>query len=462
MKFLFTLCASLILFSEEVILPLGDPGFIRYHIEDKLLIQIDRLSLEGQVMYTHKYHYNSAGCVVSEDLIGELGTIFYLENCVVQSPYTYEKCEFDEQNHLIKHTKDDQTKEYEYDDAGRLIYPSIYPNHGYNQQGNLEYCEDFLYEYDEKGRLVSVITQTGNVVYEYDEQDRRVSRSCNGVKENYVMLGLNEIAILDEEGCLKQLRIPGLSAHKDIIKSIAIETTNGIYCPFHDRQGNITKLINIQTKESISLKKADPYGRGLSKDIPVPWIFSYKHYDPQTDLVYFGHRFYSPALGKWLTPDPAHQTDDPYQYCLYNPLMNFDPDGRFAITLFSGYFGVGAAVFTCPLWGSYGAAACVGALIGYGGYKSYEYLKEMFSKEQAPPFNGKDLGDNSSVCPVEGFVWKGRGTPQSGRGAWVNPSTKESLHPDFNHAGDVGPHWDYVGSDGKEARIYVDGSWEWK
>ncbi len=32
----------------------------------------------------------------------------------------------------------------------------------------------------------------------------------------------------------------------------------------------------------------------------------------------------------------------------------------------------------------------------------------------------------------------------------------------FNYAGDVAPHWDYVGSDGKEARIYVEGGWVWK
>ena len=447
MKFLFMLCTSLILFSEEVILPLGELGFVRYLIEDSLLIQIERLSLEGEMMYSHKYHYNSAGCLVSEDLIGELGAIFYEENSVIKSPYTYEKCEFNEQNYLIKHARDDETKEYEYDDLGKLIHPVNLPNHNYNEEGNLEYCGEFSYTYDEKGRLVFVTTPTGDVLYEYDEQDRRVSKTVNGVKENYVMLGLNEIAILDEEGYVRQLRIPGLSIHKDIIRPIAIETTKGIYCPFHDIHGNITKLINIKTKELISLKKADPYGRGLSNDALVPWIFSYKHYDPQTELVYFGHRFYSPVLGKWLTKDPAHQSEDPYQYCLDNPLMNFDPDGRFAIAVLSGSFGVGGLIITSPIWGSYGVAAVAGALVGYAGYKSYEYIKGMFSEEQGPPFTWDDLGWDSSKCPGEGFVWKGKGTPESGNGNWVRGErpNQEKLNPDLTHKEPIGPHWDYKG-----------------
>jgi RHS repeat-associated protein len=461
-EFFLLLFTSLILFSEEVIVSLGQLGSLRYLVENALLVQIDRLSLDGDVSYSHNYHYNREGILVSESLIGELGTIFYSENFVTEGPYTSESYTVNEINHLIIHTRDNVTQKYECDDSGKLIQPAVLGDYKYNQEGSLEYCGKFFYTYDEKERLVSVRTPTGNVYYEYDEQDRRVAKTFNGIKEKYVMWGLNEIAILDEEGCVKQLRIPGLSVHKDIIRPIAIETRNGIYCPFHDMHGNITKLINIKTRESISLKIADPYGRGLSDDALVPWIFSYKHYDPQTELVYFGHRFYSPVVGKWLTNDPAHQTDDPHEYCLYNPLMYFDPDGRFAIPLVSAYFGVGATVFTFPLWGSYGVAVGVGALIGYGGYKGYEYIKDIFSKEQGPPFTWKDLGWDSSICPGEGFVWKGKGAPGSGKGKWVKGSRGEGeqLYPDFDHPGPIGPHWDYWRPNFPNGvRINPDGTW---
>jgi RHS repeat-associated protein len=32
--------------------------------------------------------------------------------------------------------------------------------------------------------------------------------------------------------------------------------------------------------------------------------FSTKYWDPETDLYYYGHRFYNPALGRWMSRDP--------------------------------------------------------------------------------------------------------------------------------------------------------------
>ena len=49
---------------------------------------------------------------------------------------------------------------------------------------------------------------------------------------------------------------------------------------------------------------------------------------PYTD---FGARHYSPALRRWLTPDPLSEkyyTSSPYAYCADNPINLVDPDGR--------------------------------------------------------------------------------------------------------------------------------------
>ncbi|MGN0845501.1 MAG: RHS repeat-associated core domain-containing protein [Kiritimatiellia bacterium] len=32
--------------------------------------------------------------------------------------------------------------------------------------------------------------------------------------------------------------------------------------------------------------------------------FSTKYLDPETDLYYYGYRFYNPSLMRWLTRDP--------------------------------------------------------------------------------------------------------------------------------------------------------------
>ncbi|MCF8380818.1 MAG: RHS repeat-associated core domain-containing protein [Bacteroidales bacterium] len=50
------------------------------------------------------------------------------------------------------------------------------------------------------------------------------------------------------------------------------------------------------------------------------------------DWYDYGFRFYDPAIGRWHTPDPLmellQEPFTPYQYCLNNPILHTDPDGR--------------------------------------------------------------------------------------------------------------------------------------
>jgi RHS repeat-associated protein len=50
--------------------------------------------------------------------------------------------------------------------------------------------------------------------------------------------------------------------------------------------------------------------------------------DPDAGLVYFGARFYDPALGLFLTPDPQAQYASPYLHGGGNPVYAADPDGE--------------------------------------------------------------------------------------------------------------------------------------
>jgi RHS repeat-associated protein len=52
-------------------------------------------------------------------------------------------------------------------------------------------------------------------------------------------------------------------------------------------------------------------------------------FDPETGLHYNRQRYYDPALGQYLTPDPLGTPDgpNPYAYVAFDPLTNIDPDG---------------------------------------------------------------------------------------------------------------------------------------
>lgn len=67
-------------------------------------------------------------------------------------------------------------------------------------------------------------------------------------------------------------------------------------------------------------------------------------------------------------------------------------------------------------------------------------------------------GKNPAKAP-QGFEWRGKPGSKSGSngGNWYNPKTGESLHPDLNHPGPIGPHWDYRNPSGNWFRIFPDG-----
>ena len=54
-----------------------------------------------------------------------------------------------------------------------------------------------------------------------------------------------------------------------------------------------------------------------------------QYFDAETGLFYNKHRYYDPARGEYLTPDPLGAPDGPngYSYVRYNPLKYVDPDG---------------------------------------------------------------------------------------------------------------------------------------
>jgi hypothetical protein len=68
----------------------------------------------------------------------------------------------------------------------------------------------------------------------------------------------------------------------------------------------------------------------------------------------------------------------------------------------------------------------------------------------------KDFKDPNK-SPGEDWKWKGKGTPESGKGNWHNEETGKSLHPDLNHGAPKGPHWGYKGPEG-DWDIFPDGS----
>jgi len=71
-------------------------------------------------------------------------------------------------------------------------------------------------------------------------------------------------------------------------------------------------------------------------------------------------------------------------------------------------------------------------------------------------------GNNPNKSPGKGFEWRGKSTPDKGKGNWYNPKTGEKWNADLNHGDPIGPHWDYNDINGKKYRVFPDGRIEKK
>jgi hypothetical protein len=81
--------------------------------------------------------------------------------------------------------------------------------------------------------------------------------------------------------------------------------------------------------------------------------------------------------------------------------------------------------------------------------------------KQSPPLPEFDHSDPTKAPKNQDgteWNWHGPDDPGGERGAYVNPGDPDqSLHPDLDHGGDIGPHWDLTDRNVGSWRIYPDG-----
>jgi RHS repeat-associated protein len=141
------------------------------------------------------------------------------------------------------------------------------------------------------------------------------------------------------------------------------------YSYLYDGKGNVTALLNASGQPAAAYQY-DPFGQPqtLLASVTQPMGFSTKAYDPQTGLSYYGYRFYSPSLGRWLTRDPLGETGgiNLYAYVQNNPVNLLDPLGLWGFTI--GFQGTGALFGFGITGGIYGNFAHDPSQLWYSGW----------------------------------------------------------------------------------------------
>ena len=106
-----------------------------------------------------------------------------------------------------------------------------------------------------------------------------------------------------------------------------------IYVPQYDAYGNIISYCDAAGNIAASYTY-DAFGRTISQSGALADVFAFrystKYFDRETGFNYYGKRYYSPALRRWLTRDPIGESGgvNLYEYCGNAATFSMDKIGN--------------------------------------------------------------------------------------------------------------------------------------
>ncbi len=206
---------------------------------------------------------------------------------------------FNAENRLIsvepETPSDGDTKvEFVYDYMGRRVKKEVY----IYQAGNWELDAEGLFIYDGWNLIEELVTRNSQLETRYFVWGLDLSQSLQGAGG-----------------------IGGLIT--------AIEGVDS-YQYFYDGNGNVGQLINTADGSIVAHYEYDPYGNELKATGPEAqnnvYRFSTKYFDEEVNLYYYGYRYYSAELGRWLNRDPIGEMGgiNVYRFNYNSPIDKFD------------------------------------------------------------------------------------------------------------------------------------------
>jgi len=326
----------------------------------------------------------------TRDRIKRIKTVDQKGNILVQQDHAYDAVG----NRISLTSKDEEDVRYEYDDLNRLIkviYPKDSEEFKYDAAGNrtslshafgkIEYVYDAAsnklteakindhgkinyshdgagnqtkeqhytgdaivseinYKYDPDNRLIEISKPINSISgadmpddkseYSYDESGMRIKKARNGEAKYYVYDLANQV--LCEIGGSGSIESSYVYANAQRIAEV--KPDGSILFSHNDALGSPVLITDKDAKE-VQRYIYEPFGNiVVSKGTgDNNYTFTGKERDIESNLFYFGARYYNPILGRFISKDLANPDyEDPqslnrYIYCLNNPLICVDIDG---------------------------------------------------------------------------------------------------------------------------------------
>jgi RHS repeat-associated protein len=248
---------------------------------------------------------------------------------------------------------------------GNIFVPATPEIFGYDPDGNLTNDGRWAFSWDAENRLLSMVALSSipseaklKLDFDYDHQWRRLQKivSTNNAgtyiahaTNRFVHDGWNLLAVLDSQSRIVRNFMWGADLSTSIrgaggvggLLAVSDQQSSDFVC--HDGNGNVVTLVRATNGSTSGQYEYGPFGEVIrctaDRADANPFRFSTRYTDTETELLYYGYRFYKPTTGRWLSRDPIafnsrhmsarwiRETMNPYHAMFNDPVSRFDKLG---------------------------------------------------------------------------------------------------------------------------------------
>jgi RHS repeat-associated protein len=234
------------------------------------------------------------------------------------------------------------TLTWQYDKIGNMTYNSRYGAYAYNDPAHVHAVTQAgadTYTYDANGNMISGAGRT--LTYDYDNRATSIVKSgaatisvydAGGQRVKKVIPGATTVYIGQLYECTGGICTKYIFGGSDRI--VSIEGTNTRY--YHTDHLGSSSVITKEDGTSVQAIYYYPYGE-IHSNIGIDvtrYKFTGQEWDAETELYYYGARYYDPKLARFISADtivpmPFYpQSLNRYAYCINNPIVLRDLDGH--------------------------------------------------------------------------------------------------------------------------------------
>ncbi len=245
--------------------------------------------------------------------------------------------------------------------SGHIHLPPALERFEYDADGNVVRDGRWLYIWDAENRLVRMEASAEQpadarraVEFQYDPAGRRTRKTVSHwigsawsavLDEGYVYDGWNLVAVVNpRSGAVTKSFLWGADdagrprSAPGVGELLAVTVGGATMFPVGDGAGNVSALIDSAAGAAVATYESGPFGEPLRRSGAMaaanPYRFSTRYHDDETGLIYYGHRYYHPGLGRWLSRDPLGEPGglNPYGFVANDPVQHFDLLGLMRVT----------------------------------------------------------------------------------------------------------------------------------